>query len=127
MRMSDWSSDVCSSDLVDGCALMHVCIAFLGIEHAPRPDPRHGQQQDDEHAKTQREPGADLEISHDYLVNTVGAEPGSLRRRSTWIRLTLFAFKIGRSHVCTPVTNAHLVCRLLLDNKNTIDTVKQLL
>src|SRR3546814_7834975 len=24
--------------------------------------------------------------------------------------------KIGRAHVCTPVTNAHIVCRLLLDN-----------
>src|SRR3546814_10725977 len=27
--------------------------------------------------------------------------------------------QIGRAHVCTPVTNAHLVCRLLLDKKNT--------
>src|SRR3546814_4092752 len=26
---------------------------------------------------------------------------------------------IGRAHVCTPVTNAHLVCRLLLEKKNT--------
>src|SRR3546814_1982207 len=26
--------------------------------------------------------------------------------------------KIGRAHVCTPVTNAHLVCRPLLDNNN---------
>src|SRR3546814_1287558 len=26
----------------------------------------------------------------------------------------LFADQIGRAHVCTPVTNAHLVCRLLL-------------
>src|SRR3546814_10702074 len=25
--------------------------------------------------------------------------------------------QIGRAHVCTPVTNAHLVCRLLLANK----------
>src|SRR3546814_9658454 len=24
--------------------------------------------------------------------------------------------KIGRAHVCTPVTNSHLVCRLLLEN-----------
>src|SRR3546814_3834524 len=24
--------------------------------------------------------------------------------------------QIGRAHVCTPVTNAHLVCRLLLEN-----------
>src|SRR3546814_548487 len=27
------------------------------------------------------------------------------------------ASKIGRAHVCTPVTNAHLVCRLLLEKK----------
>src|SRR3546814_2502627 len=27
--------------------------------------------------------------------------------------------KIGRAHVCTPVTNAHLVCRLLLERKKT--------
>src|SRR3546814_1653827 len=26
-------------------------------------------------------------------------------------------FKIGRAHVCTPVTNANLVCRLLLEQK----------
>src|SRR3546814_3203779 len=28
------------------------------------------------------------------------------------------AQEIGRAHVCTPVTNAHLVCRLLLEKKN---------
>src|SRR3546814_8224462 len=27
------------------------------------------------------------------------------------------AVKIGRAHVCTPVTNAHLVCRTLLEKK----------
>src|SRR3546814_71191 len=26
-------------------------------------------------------------------------------------------YEIGRAHVCTPVTNAHLVCRLLLEQK----------
>src|SRR3546814_19181108 len=26
--------------------------------------------------------------------------------------------QIGRAHVCTPVTTAHLVCRLLLEKKN---------
>src|SRR3546814_5871972 len=30
------------------------------------------------------------------------------------------AAKIGREHGGTPVTNAHLVCRLLLEKKNTI-------
>src|SRR3546814_3163077 len=29
--------------------------------------------------------------------------------------------KIGRAHVCTPVTNAHLVCRLLLEKKKKED------
>src|SRR3546814_4492672 len=34
-------------------------------------------------------------------------------------RETLVAqLKIGRAHVCTPVTNAHLVCRLLLEKKH---------
>src|SRR3546814_9884713 len=28
-----------------------------------------------------------------------------------------FLEEIGRAHVCTPVTTAHLVCRLLVDNK----------
>src|SRR3546814_8017037 len=30
--------------------------------------------------------------------------------------------KIGRAHVCTPVTNAHLVCRLLLEKQQTQET-----
>src|SRR3546814_1243465 len=29
----------------------------------------------------------------------------------------VFPVQIGRAHVGTPVTNAHLVCRLLLENK----------
>src|SRR3546814_5636842 len=28
--------------------------------------------------------------------------------------------QIGRAHVCTPVTNAHFVCRLLLEQKTLI-------
>src|SRR3546814_6838764 len=33
------------------------------------------------------------------------------------VRQSAFAVEIGRAHVWTPVTNAHLVCRLLLENK----------
>src|SRR3546814_7463278 len=32
--------------------------------------------------------------------------------------------KIGRAHVCTPVTNAHLVCRLLLEKKKKYTNYK---
>src|SRR3546814_4952277 len=42
---------------------------------------------------------------------TQGLEPPLLGQRRLWP-------KIGRAHVCTPVTNAQLVCRLLLE-KNT--------
>src|SRR3546814_6709428 len=30
----------------------------------------------------------------------------------------LVMLEIGRAHVCTPVTHAHLVCRFLLETKN---------
>src|SRR3546814_9908038 len=30
--------------------------------------------------------------------------------------------QIGRAHVCTPVTNAHIVCRLLLEKNKIINT-----
>src|SRR3546814_4490022 len=33
-----------------------------------------------------------------------------------------YTVEIGRAHVCTPVTNAHLVCRLLLEKINTVRT-----
>src|SRR3546814_2740492 len=33
--------------------------------------------------------------------------------------------EIGRAHVRTPVTNAHLVCRLLLEKKKTQRTITQ--
>src|SRR3546814_7084215 len=32
--------------------------------------------------------------------------------------------QIGRAHVCTPVTNAHLVCRLLLDKTKVRPHIK---
>src|SRR3546814_3169340 len=32
------------------------------------------------------------------------------------------AKQIGRAHVCTPVTNAQLVCRLLLEQKKKTNT-----
>src|SRR3546814_9758272 len=39
--------------------------------------------------------------------------------RMTVPGLPMGATKIGRAHVRTPVTNAHLVCRLLLEKKKT--------
>src|SRR3546814_2970059 len=37
-----------------------------------------------------------------------------------------WAMEIGRAHVLTPVTNAHLVCRLLLEKKITLEPTADL-
>src|SRR3546814_3169300 len=37
----------------------------------------------------------------------------------TIVHLDLCIPKIGRAHVCTPVTHAHLVCRLLHEKQNS--------
>src|SRR3546814_8920385 len=44
-------------------------------------------------------------------VGTTGTGHGKLRRRFERTE------QIGRPHVSTPVTNAHLLCRLLLEKK----------
>src|SRR3546814_10718793 len=36
---------------------------------------------------------------------------------TAWLDSSAARMQIGRAHVCTPVTNAHLVCRLLLEKK----------
>src|SRR3546814_10132881 len=42
-----------------------------------------------------------------------------------WPDATEFGYRdeaeIGRAHVCTPVTNAPLVCRILLEKKTTMN------
>src|SRR3546814_10435554 len=35
------------------------------------------------------------------------------------VEIVVVADEIGRAHVCTPVTNAHIVCRLLLAKKTS--------
>src|SRR3546814_955622 len=112
MRISDWSSDVCSSDLEEGDGAGRIAAGVahpLGRLHlfALRP----------------------LELRKAVGPAGVGAvggagvdDPGPrivdhgdrLARRL----VGQAEDEIGRAHVCTPVTNAHLVCRLLLDKKN---------
>src|SRR3546814_7475513 len=110
MRISDWSSDVCSSDL------RQIGVRLARLQgRCQKP-----------HAMTDQTatprvfsasvplkgriaiPG-DKSISHRSLMLSAIAEGES--------RVT---GKIGRAHVLTPVTNANSVCRLLLVKKNTI-------
>src|SRR3546814_3669475 len=46
------------------------------------------------------------------------------RLRPVLMTASITAFEIGRAHVCTPVTNAHLECRPLLEQKKHLNQRK---
>src|SRR3546814_10220327 len=102
MRISDWSSDVCSSDLLFVSALR----------------PGQGLWPDDKWPDRNPlfEDDPDTDDLDDFNPNRIFTskrlKPGEY----------FYDIKIGRAHVCTPVTNAHLVCRLLLEKKKTHTT-----
>src|SRR3546814_8909238 len=119
MRISDWSSDVCSSDLRTGrhslpprtvpewlSAGERVMVArevlsgtFNGLERLDLCVLN---------VLSQSPEGAFFSLSDEYrprLRKFLRMKPPLAARSRA----------IGRAHVCTPVTNAHLVCRLLLE------------
>src|SRR3546814_2816979 len=124
MRISDWSSDVCSSDLFATVVLS----AGEGNTHY-----FDAKEASLDFAKALR--GALLLVQDYKLGRPLGAAPDAERatRAESWrsqrsLRNVLInlkaaqalyegsgeasfsALKIGRAHVCTPVTYAHLVC-----------------
>src|SRR3546814_2298378 len=118
MRISDWSSDVCSSDL-----LMPMGRVTLRGRARPvdvftlRPDL----------SAAQRARIADLVAAHAEERSAFVTCATAVREEFGDDPAILFllerlnetdsgeSYAIGRAHVCTPVTNAHLVCRLLLE------------
>src|SRR3546814_6450453 len=53
----------------------------------------------------------------EFLAGEGVEQPVAESDREVEVRKVGVAGEIGRAHVCTPVTNAQLVCRLLLDNQ----------
>src|SRR3546814_6626327 len=124
MRISDWSSDVCSSDLREA--------AFRDAEARER--------------EAEAEAKATAMVSEaiargdvnavNYFVaqryvDALGKFVDSANQKTFFLPLEATSLigavggiaeiardEIGRAHVCTPVTNAHLVCRITLEKKN---------
>src|SRR3546814_7395169 len=111
MRISDWSSDVCSSDL-SGLSFEACCGPILAGTPAltalalmrsrytayARGDVAHL-------ART---------LAPEHRAGFDAADVSAGMQTTQWLGLEILD-KIGRAHVRTPVTNAHLVCSLLLD------------
>src|SRR3546814_1771451 len=110
MRISDWSSDVCSSDLTHqrlGNASYNHDVAWSGDRVAEQVEA------DADIADAGRRKRACLAA---MLAGAHARAPSALAIASTSPK-TPAPVKIGRAHVCTPVTNAQIVCRLLLEKK----------
>src|SRR3546814_6165879 len=111
MRISDWSSDVCSSDL-----------SFLRAFVGNTDDIPEGHD-DPQKEEDQQEPGRRTEKPVKKPANqcATGDSPDQFRQHAITEAVSLIhpllraaRHEIGRAHVCTPVTHAHLVSTLLL-------------
>src|SRR3546814_4855503 len=124
MRISDWSSDVCSSDLLAQVAAF-VVLSFISIQ-VYRKWFRSREPQSDRPALNRRSavlvgrvvPLESAIVQGRGRVQIADAYwdvSGPVLTAGAQVRITGADGKIGREHVCTPVTNAHLVCSIMLE------------
>src|SRR3546814_8768143 len=59
-----------------------------------------------------------LMVEHNMNVVSSIADTITVLARGAVLAEGPYAEEIGRAHVCTPATNAHLVCLLLLETEN---------
>src|SRR3546814_3567758 len=127
MRISDWSSDVFSSVLL-ACEVtlqplrrfdLDAAILFSDILTIP----------DAMGLGLSFETGQGPRFAHP-VRSAADIAKLAVPDMETELRYVMDALRlirqIGRAHVCTPVTNAHLVCRLMLEKKKNKKTQNHL-
>src|SRR3546814_6197271 len=111
MRISEWSSDVCSTETDPVAAIREapVYTVWHTRELADLLDWIRAWNAGAAHPV--RIAGVDVQdVSHDLddaLHRLKAIDAGTEAR----LRLRMSDWQIGRAHVCTPVTNANIVCR----------------
>src|SRR3546814_2130529 len=115
MRISDWSSDVCSSDLKSGTNDYHFGGFFEYSDNGLRSNSVAGDPVPPIEAEKRWGMWAGGPIIKDRLFffgayehQEAGQAQDDGPAGAGYANAT-----IGRAHVCTPVTNAHILCRLL--------------
>src|SRR3546814_6175019 len=118
MRISDWSSDVCSSDLHARPAQGWGEPGFHVPTHLPRLGGGRVHNRVPTDLARHRTDASGCAAARGYRKPQTG---GSLRRKRAADGYADLWFRrrptIGRAHVRTPVTTTHLVCSLLLDKQ----------
>src|SRR3546814_3365227 len=117
MRISDWSSDVCSSDLLDEA-----------LAAADRAWPLWRAKTPDERAALMHKAAGLIRERIEPIATLLTLEqgkPNAAARGEVASAAGLLAYfaaegQIGRAHVCTTVNNAQLVCLLLLEKKKNM-------
>src|SRR3546814_10287242 len=134
VRIRDWSSDVCSSDLVEAPIYSHVDYDVVPerkiVVQSPdiviveglnvlqparvREDGKTGLAVSDFFDFSVYVDAATSDIERWYVERFLRLRETSFRDPSSYHTkyADLTVEEIGRAHVCTPVTNEHLVCRL---------------
>src|SRR3546814_8005190 len=116
MRISDWSSDVCSSDLrYANIGQQHLAAQiFARQQDVSRLFPEKCNRKLGRRGITQN--GAAGTIQAAGQVNRTDGNVAALERgNELGARTMQWTGEIGRAHVGTPVTNAKLVCRVLIE------------
>src|SRR3546814_1027811 len=121
MRISDWSSDVCSSDLMASWMIDRFGAQPVKDKYLPDlvtmatlasyclTEPSSGSDAAALRTKAVRD-------GDHYVVTGTKQFISGGGENDLYV---VMVRKIGSAHVCTPVTNAHLVCRILLEQKKT--------
>src|SRR3546814_5912533 len=125
MRISDWSSDVCSSDLIKvNLDSREVLLRPTGTDRTI------AEWRELERDLALAEPGFAVKIipasgtrlAVRFENGSTEADPAALSLLQ-WMMTRMDhppVDQIGRVHVLTPVTNTHIVCRLLFEKKKDI-------
>src|SRR3546814_8659278 len=112
MRISDWSSDVCSSDLLSqhGSIRQDVARSFIEIEQARLLTLKAADAMDKYGNKKAADLIAAIKIFAPHMAHTVADRAIQIHD----------GMDIGKAHLCTPVPTAPLVSRLLHANTNDL-------
>src|SRR3546814_9610115 len=118
MRISDWSSDVCSSDLHPQTRT-EFQVERLDQNHVP--DVKARQPEDGPLSGRHMFPNKLISPLVPFAAGIIGTQYSSSFLSFFGNAQRAIPFEIGRAHACTPDNNEHIVNSLLLETKQNIN------